>query len=103
MMMDCPLQLTVIVDIFGVGISGNLKIRTSNCPCNPVANGAPQSDFVKEHYYCESGVVGNAAFRPYYTNDPLWDGEGCKDDCCSDVAMTWFLYFELLLFERNHQ
>jgi len=36
-------------------------------------------------------VVGNAAYGPYYTNDPLWDGEGCGDDCCSDVAMPWFL------------
>ena len=28
----------------------------------------------------------------YFTDDPVWDGEGCSNDnnCCSDPNLPWF-------------
>jgi len=90
------LSITVVsnhkhVWTYAVGLSGNFSTLTANCPCNSIAPGVPPPAFVKQHYYCESGDFGDPEFGPFYTNDPLWDGEGCEDDCYSDVAMPWFL------------
>ena len=49
--------------------------------------------FIKEKYYCESGVTGSNEVSPYLTSDLLWDGSGCIDasnNCCTDVGLPWF-------------
>jgi len=62
-----------------------------NCPCSDFP-GSPPPSFVGEHYYCEFGNVGPLRYGIFYTNDPLWDGEGCKDNnkCCDDASLPWF-------------
>ena len=75
---------------YAVGLSDDYSYRRVNCPCNSIAPGAQPPDFVNEHYYCESGNVGRLEFGTYYTNDMLWDGEGCQNDCCGEVCLPWF-------------
>ena len=61
----------------------NSSRRKRRCPCD---NGRASPDFVGEDYFCESGVSeGNAVLGELYSDDPLWDGEGCIDSstCCS--------------------
>jgi len=48
--------------------------------------------FVGNDYFCEAGdppstpsPVGNS-----YSNDPLWDGDGCKTNCCTFNNPPWF-------------
>ena len=42
-------------------------------------------DFVGEDYFCETGSIEGFQYDRYYTEDPLWDGEGCgpKSTCCN--------------------
>ena len=50
--------------------------------------------FVVNNYYCESGNPSSTfehtdVFR--YTSDPLWDGQQCEGQCCSDGRTPpWF-------------
>ena len=78
---------------YAVGVSngcGN-PAPDFNYPCSDFPGALPPT-FVRDHYYCESGNVGALQHGPLYTNDPLWDGEGCHDnnDCCTDAALPWF-------------
>ena len=68
------------------------------CPC--ALNGTefqaqPPSAFVGDNYFCESGNPLNT-FRKtdifqYYTNDPLWDGQNCEGQRCSNHnSPPWF-------------
>ena len=63
----------------------------TNCPCARYPGANPPS-FVKSHYYCESGSVGNPGLTTFHESDPLWDGRGCPagDDCCSTLGAPWF-------------
>ena len=64
----------------------------NNCPCAALSGSNPPS-FVQNHYYCESGSQGAAVSTYYYTNDPLWDGNGCvgeNNNCCASHGMPWF-------------
>ena len=58
----------------------------SSCPC---ASARPF--FVQDHYYCESGTTSSPADR-WFTEDPLWDGEGCStgNTCCNPPNLPWF-------------
>ena len=76
-------------------INGNREIgSTSNhCPCNTGSTVSVPS-FVGNDYFCESGTV-SAPTYPYqlYTDDPLWDGEGCgsyEGSCCNAPGIPWF-------------
>ena len=76
---------------YAVGLSDNHDNRgCCNCPC-ATHPGPPPPDFVRNHYYCESGDVGSAAAL-YYLSDPLWDGTGCGtgNGCCAQIGMPWF-------------
>ena len=61
------------------------------CPCAPVSGAQPPS-FVQDHYYCESGNVAGLVFGQWFTEDPLWDGEGCptNNTCCDPPNLPWF-------------
>ena len=66
----------------------------NNCPCASFSGPLPQS-FVLDHYYCESGDnTGDRRMEDmYFTDDPLWDGNGCvsaNNNCCTAVGMPWF-------------
>ena len=65
-----------------------------NCPCsNPGRSGnvLPPS-FVGDNYYCESGNPGTwYTFNHLFSADPLWDGQQCEGQCCSDgKSPPWF-------------
>ena len=62
----------------------------TSCPCLHSTFWGIIPSFVGENYYCETG----SRERPephYYTDDPLWDGEGCEgeNECC-DRGGPWF-------------
>ena len=65
-----------------------------NCPCNDSNNtyNVYPPSFVGDNYYCESGnPYGNYSFTEVYTDDPLWDGQQCEGQCCSDgKSPPWF-------------
>ena len=67
----------------------------SNCPCaNPAASvvATPAPSFVGDNYFCESGNSGgSSAGGVVFTGDPLWDGEQCEGQCCSNGnSPPWF-------------
>jgi len=77
---------------YTVGKSDNYDYNGNyNCPC--ATHPGPNSPaFVKDNYYCESGVVGNSNVDLYYLSNPLWDGNGCTigSGCCAQIGMPWF-------------
>ena len=61
------------------------------CPC---ADHRFQGDvplFLKNDYYCDSGVNIEPKVGVFYTT-PMWTGQGCNKpySCCSDSGMPWF-------------
>ena len=77
---------------YAIGISDEGTLGTLHCPCaaNP---GAPAHAFVGNHYYCESGAIRPPLQFFVYSNDPLWDGNGCvhaNNNCCAHPSMPWF-------------
>lgn len=66
------------------------------CPCTNTAvpSTTPIPSFVGNDYYCETAL--NTTFFDqrymYYTDDPLWDGEGCgpQSTCCEGDGKPWF-------------
>ena len=55
------------------------------CPCDTTVNIAIPP-FVGEDYFCESGWNSDSEpSRVFYSDDPLWDGDGCtaSSTCCS--------------------
>ena len=75
---------------YAVGIAQSQWDRSDACPCAPSRGMQPPS-FVQSHYYCESAGVGGATGQ-WYTNDTLWDGEGCPvgNTCCDPPNLPWF-------------
>ena len=62
-----------------------------DCPCS--RSGASRApDYVGNNYYCESGNSANTAiFGHFYSDDPLWDGQQCEGQCCSnEKSPPWF-------------
>ena len=68
-----------------------------NCPCAIAGTSftpkIPPS-FVGNNYYCESGNPSSTFEHTdvfNYTSDPLWDGQQCEGQCCSDGRTPpWF-------------
>ena len=68
---------------------------TTNCPCSnawAIANATPAPSFVGDNYFCESGNSGGGSpGGVVYTGDPLWGGEQCEGECCSNgKSPPWF-------------
>ena len=64
-----------------------------DCPCiNPSHSGnVPPPSFVEDNYYCESGNPTNTYTSQLYSADPLWDGQQCEGECCSNgKSPPWF-------------
>ena len=80
---------------YGVGYDDHRNTPNRNCPCAS-SGGAEPASFIGQHYYCESGNNVDQ-FPPvdrYYTEDPLWDGDGCvstNNNCCTAIGMPWFI------------
>ena len=79
---------------YAAGHDDHRNSPSRNCPCASFPGPNPNS-FVLNHYYCESGDnTGDRQLRDmYFTDDPLWDGDGCvsaNNNCCTAVGMPWF-------------
>ena len=79
---------------FAVGLRENgVEFAESTCPCAGNRGAAPPS-FVRDDYFCEAGVEENLQSNTstLYSNDPLWDGDGCTapNPCCSFNNPPWF-------------
>ena len=67
-----------------------------DCPCSnsshPNNNNVPPPSFVGNNYYCESGNPTNTYIGHHlYSTDPLWDGQQCEGECCSNgKSPPWF-------------
>ena len=67
----------------------------SDCPCAyPGGNyGTRAPSFVGDNYFCESGNpgVGLQFGGVIFDADPVWDGEMCEGECCSNgKSPPWF-------------
>ena len=65
------------------------------CPCTNTGVSWPHQvpSFINNDYFCDTGNTGPGTSRTtYYTDDPLWDGEGCisTDTCCEFNSPPWF-------------
>ena len=78
-----------------VGWFQESESHNCNCPCaaNPGASSPP---FVGQDLYCESATRYPPPHPPspqsWYTNNTLWDGEGCYSgsSCCDNPLAPWF-------------
>ena len=68
--------------------AGNVRSRSSHCPCQFEEDPPMPPPFVGEDYFCDAG---NEEFVPGETGlqtDPLWDGTDCL--CCVSDSPPWF-------------
>ena len=84
---------------YAAGLSEQLLVtsETFSCPCVVAGSSfTPQMppSFVGNNYYCESGNPSSTFEHTdvlKYTSDPLWDGQQCEGQCCSDGRTPpWF-------------
>ena len=66
-----------------------------NCPCTNTNVAWPYQvpSFINNDYFCDTGNAGpGVSYTTYYTDDPLWDGEGCSSasTCCELNSPPWF-------------
>ena len=77
------------------GISEGTYFRNGwDCPCIEPdhRNNVFPPSFVGNNYYCESGnPTDSGAGFILYAADPLWDGQQCEGECCSNgKSPPWF-------------
>ena len=66
--------------------------RTDNiCPCNVGHSGVTTKPIIGQDYFCDTGSESPSQLI-FYSEDPLWDGEGCgpRSSCCSFNNPPWF-------------
>ena len=68
---------------FAAGATEYTSSRDDICPCDSSAIFRFPT-FVDREYFCESGSTSRSPSSSLHTNDPLWDGESCRNaSCCS--------------------
>ena len=74
---------------FAAALYGGASISPSKCPCTNANTNTtwPHEvpEFVGDDYFCDTGNPGpEFNSNTVYTDDPLWDGEGCgpTSTCC---------------------
>ena len=66
------------------------------CLCHSSSFASPPPSFVGQHFYCDGWSKQNSTTESphglWYTQYPLWDGEGCPDGntCCDPPNLPWF-------------
>ena len=63
-----------------------------SCPCGSSTLKANIPPYIGNNYFCETGTISNPSLS-IYSNDPLWDGEGCGSghSCeCTLNSPPWF-------------
>ena len=77
---------------FAAGVGEACSRSEDACPCDAsISISIP--GFVGTDYFCESGVnSGSPSETSFYTDDPLWDGQGCgpSSTCCSFNTPPYF-------------
>ena len=65
--------------------------RNGRCLCHSPSFASPPPSFVGQHIYCD-GWPEHLSYGVWYTQYPLWDGEGCPDGntCCDPPNLPWF-------------
>ena len=94
---NCPPRTHIWT--YAAGLSEQLLATNErhNCPCALVDTSFMPKippPFVGNNYYCESGNPTSTFEQTdvfNYTSDPLWDGQQCEGQCCSDGRTPpWF-------------
>ena len=64
--------------------------QNGRCLCHAGSSASHPPSFVGQHYYCDGWPQGFTA--RWYTEYPLWDGEGCPtgNTCCDPPNLPWF-------------
>ena len=69
----------------------------ANCACTNIMENWPFQvpDFVDGNYFCDTGYTEHtvgADFNRIFSEDPLWDGDGCgpTSTCCELNSPPWF-------------
>ena len=79
---------------FAAGLRESMAMHPeSTCPCTGNRGATPPPCFVGSDYFCEAGLQDHTPTSPtLYSNDPLWDGDGCTapNPCCSFNNPPWF-------------
>ena len=58
-----------------------------SCPCADRATARSLvPSFVGNDYFCESGDPASTYASMFYSNDPLWDGQGCGAASCCELS-----------------
>ena len=65
------------------------------CPCQDGSQQSTNIPSFVDDYFCESGnqALPTGLAAVLYTEDPLWDGEYCRDlesPCCNKPNLPWF-------------
>ena len=64
---------------------------SGNCPCNtPPSSTQNIQSFIGNDYFCESGNPADSWIEKLYTDDPLWDGQGCGLQEGEAPGLPWF-------------
>ena len=80
---------------FAAALQEHNSYHASSCPCTVGTNANYASRppaFVGNDYFCDTGSEGQANYGVFYSDDPLWDGDGCEspNTCCSFNNPPWF-------------
>ena len=79
---------------FAAGFLESMTVNVeSTCPCTGNTGVTPPPRFVGSDYFCEAALQDRTpTSATLYSNDPLWDGDGCIDTnpCCSFNNLPWF-------------
>ena len=78
-----------------VAAENDVELTNDNCPCSDTSITWPHStpSFLGNDYFCDTGRhQPKYDENAFYTNDPLWDGEGCAStsSCCEFNSPPWF-------------
>ncbi len=67
---------------------------SSVCPCtkSTVLYIGTVPPFIGNDYFCDTGSRNWFQYHTLYTDDPLWDGQGCgpTSSCCQFNSPPWF-------------
>ena len=68
--------------------AGHTRSHTLHCLCQPNNHASQPPSFVGQHFYCD----GRDNADRWYTDDPLWDRNGCPagNTCCDPPNLPWF-------------
>ncbi len=71
------------------------RVGSSVCPCTrpdlPHTGAVPPGPFIGQDYFCETGSRQRVSLNTFYSDDPLWDGQGWgTSTCCEFNNPPWF-------------